>query len=190
MSRQIQVRQPHTKKSGFAKSAINKYTVGIFNNGRNTTHVLTDPHTVATTDIKTNMHHIHTSIVSMHLATRDNNKILCTPPPHNSSSEEILPRLTRRTLAQLRTNKSPFLKSYQHKIDAKTPQSPLCNTHNTHHLFNCTHIHTTLSPRYFWTYPVGVRALLARWTDKLVGGPQAGRLDSPPSPTRKGHGSG
>ena len=28
MSRQIQVRQPHTNKSGFAISAINKYTLG------------------------------------------------------------------------------------------------------------------------------------------------------------------
>ena len=83
----------------------------IFNNGRYTTNICTDPHTVTTTDIKTNMGHIHTSIVSRHLATRGNNKILCTHPPHISSSEEILPRLTRRTLAKLRTNKSPFLKS-------------------------------------------------------------------------------
>ena len=41
--------------------------------------------------IKTNKCHIHTSIVSGHLATRGNNKILRTPPPHISSSEEILP---------------------------------------------------------------------------------------------------
>ena len=32
----------------------------------------------------------HTSIVSRHLATRGNNKLLCTPPPHISSSIEIL----------------------------------------------------------------------------------------------------
>ena len=138
-----------------------------------------------TTDIKTNMRHIHTSIVSRHLATRGNNKILRTPPPHTSSSEEILPRLTRRTLAQLRTNKSPFLKSYLHKVDAKTHPSPLCplcniHTHDTHHLFNCTHIRTTLSPLDLWTDPAGVTALLARWTEKLAGGPQAGTSDSPP----------
>ena len=48
----------------------------IFNNGRYTTNIPTDPHTVTTTDIKTNMRHIHTSIVSRHLATRGNNKIL------------------------------------------------------------------------------------------------------------------
>ena len=102
------------------------------------------------------MRHIHTSIVSRHLATRGNNKILRTPPPHTSSSEEILPRLTRRTLARLRTNKSPFLKSYLHKVDAKTQPSPLCplcniHTNDTHHIFNCTHTRTTLSPMDLWT---------------------------------------
>ena len=96
----------------------------IFNNGRYTTNIPTDPHTVTTTDIKTNMRHIHTSIVSRHLATRGNNKILRTPPPHTSSSEEI--------------------------------------------------DHLDL-----WTDPVGVTALLARWTEKLAGEPQAGTSDSP-----------
>ena len=146
--------------------------------------VLTDPHTVTTTDIKTNMRQIHTSIVSRLLATRGYNKILLPPPPHTSSYEERLPRLTCRPLAQIRTNKSPFLKSYLHKVDAKTHPSPLCplcniHTHDTHHLFNCTHIRTTLSPLDLWTDPAGVTALMARWTGKLAGGPQAGTLDSP-----------
>ena len=121
----------------------------------------------------------------MHLATRGNNKILHTPPPHISSSEEILSRLTRRTLAQLRTNKSPFLKSYLHKVDAishPSPLCPLCNTHphDTHHLFNCTHIRTTLSPLDLWTDPTGVIKLLARWRDKMTGGPKTGWSDPPP----------
>ena len=95
-------------------------------------------HTVTTTDIKISMRHIHTSIVSRHLATRGNNKLLCTPPPHISSSEELYP----------------------------SPLFPLCNTHihNTHHLFNCTLIRTTLSPLDLWTVPAGVIALLARET--------------------------
>ena len=67
-------------------------------NGRYTTNIPTDPHTVTTTYIKTNVRYIHTSMVSRHLATRDNNKILRTPPPHMSSSEEIIPRHTRRAL--------------------------------------------------------------------------------------------
>ena len=41
-----------------------------FNNGRYTTNIPTDPHTVRTTHIKTNMRHIHTSSVSRHLATK------------------------------------------------------------------------------------------------------------------------
>ena len=88
------------------------------------------------------MRHIHTSTVSRHLATRGNNKILSTPPPHTSSSEERLPRFTRRTLSQLRTNKSPFLKSYLHKVDAKTHLSPLCPLCNMHTPSLQLHPHT------------------------------------------------
>ena len=126
----------------------------------------------------------------MHLATRGNNKILRTPPPHISSSEERLPHLTRRTLAQLRTNKSHFLKSYLHKVDAKShpsPLSPLCNTH-THHRFNCTYVRTTLSPLDLWTDPAGVMELLARWKDMLAGGPKAGGSPPPPQTRVKGVG--
>ena len=161
-----------------------RFKNNIFNNGRYTINIPTDPHTITTT----NMCHIQTSIVSRHLATRGNNKILHIPPPHISSSEEILPHLTRRTHAQLRTNKSPFLKSYLHKVDAKSHPSLLCPSVTfAHHLFNCTHIHTTLSSLDLRTDPAGVTALLARWTEKLFGGPQGGRSDSP---TNKGHGSG
>ena len=130
------------------------------------------------------MRHIHTSIVSRHLATTGNSNILRTPPPPISSYEEILPRLTRRTLAQLRTNKSPFLKVYLHKVDVKThpsPLCPLCNTHkhDSHHIFKFTHIRTTLASLDLWTDPARVSALLARWTEKLAGGPQTGRSKSP-----------
>ena len=133
-------------------------------------------------DIKTNMRHIHTSIVSRHLATRDNNKILRTLSPHISSSEEILPRLTRRTLAQFRTNKSPFLKSYLHK---STP-----NYFHHHYvpsvtLTHTTHIISSTAPTYApHCHPAEVTALLARWKERMAGGPQAGTSDSP---TNKGH---
>ena len=131
----------HKHTTYFNTPRLKKLT--IFNNGRYTTNIPTDPHIVTTTDIKTNMRHIQTSIVSRHLATRGNNKILRTPPPHTSSSEEILPRLTRRTLSQLRTNKSPFLKSYLHKVDAKTHTSPICPLCNIH-----THIIYSTAPTY------------------------------------------
>ena len=131
------------------------------------------------------MRHIHTSIVSRHLATRGNNKILRTPPPQTSSSEEILPRLTRRTPcpAQDKQISLPqfILTQSRRQNTSITTMPPLCNihTHDTHHLFNCTHIRTTLSPLDLWTDPAGVTALLARWTEKLAGGPQAGTSDSP-----------
>ena len=124
----------------------------------------TDPHTVTTTDIKTNMCHIHTSIVSRHLVTGGNNKILHTPLPHIGSSNEILPHITCRTLAQLRTNKSPFLKSYLHNVDAKMHPSPLCPLCN---------IHTPPIQLHPHTNHVLTTGFVGRpyRSDKLAGGP-------------------
>ena len=84
------------------------------------------------------------------------------------SSKEVVKYngFIRRTLEQLRTNKSPFFKSYLHKVDAESylsPLCPLCNTytHNMHQLFNFTHIRTTLYLD-FWKDPVKVTELLFR----------------------------
>ena len=82
-------------------------------------------------------------MVSRHLATMGNNKIPGTPSPHISSSEEILPRLTLRTLAQLRTNQSPFLKLDLHKVDDKSHPSVLCPLCKTH-----TRIISSISPTF------------------------------------------
>ena len=107
------------------------------------------------------MCHIHTYIVYTHLATRGNNKILSTPPPHISSSEEILPHFTRRTHCPTKkkyiTLSKIILTEGQRQI-TYTPLFPLCNSHihNTHNLFNCTKIHTTLSPLDLWRDPAGV----------------------------------
>ena len=130
------------------------------------------------------MRDIHTSIVSQHLAARDN-KILRTHPPQVRSTEENLPRHTRRTLAQLRTNKSPFLLLYLHKIDASThplPLSPLCRTHEhtTQHLFSCPQIRTTLSALDLWRDPSGVATLLDDWQEELAANfHKATEADSP-----------
>ena len=142
----------------------------IFNNGHYTTNIPTDPHTITTTDIKTNMRNIRYR-VSRHLATRYNNKILRTPPPHISRSEEIIPRLTRLTLAQLRTNKSPlpqiiFTQS-RRQITSITTIPPLqhSHTHTTHIISSTAPTYApTLSPLDLWTDPAGVIALLATWT--------------------------
>ena len=101
----------------------------------------------------------------MHLVTRGNNKILHTSPPHISSSEEIHSLLNHRTLAQLRLTPNHIHKHYD------TSLTPTLATHDTHHLFNCTHMRTMLSHLDLWTDPAGVTKLLGRWTAKLAGGP-------------------
>ena len=161
----LQVLQYEYSEGGLTEVTHRLMKPTTFNNSRYTTNIPTDPCTVTTADIKANMRDIHTTIVSQHLAARDNNKILRTHPPQVSSTEENLPRHTRRTLAQLRTDKSPFLLSYLHKIDASTHPSPLCplcrtHEHTTQHLFSCPQIPTTLSALDLWRDPSGVAALL------------------------------
>ena len=78
-------------------------------------------------DISANKKTIHSAIVTKHLNKRNNNKILQALPPNICSSEETPPPPAHDdTLAQLRTNKSPFLKS--------------CFTKSTH---TNTHHHTS-----------------------------------------------
>ena len=162
----------HTPYTNIQHTTRQKNT--IFNNGRYTTNIPTNPHTVATTYIKTNM---RLYLLSRHLATRGNNKILRTLAALKRYSPASL------VATKLRTNKLPFLKSYLHHHYA-----PSVTLTHTHHVFSCTHICTTLSPLDLWPDPAGVTSLLARWTEKLAGGRQAGRSDSLP-PTSKGHGS-
>ena len=105
-------------------------------------------------------------------------KLLNRPPPDIDKKEETLPHSTRRKLSKLRTNKSPLLMTYLHKIDpANHPAAncPLFNdpNHDWLHLFNCPDIPTTLTVWDLWTDPVGVAALLDVWGEKL-GGPRAG----------------
>ena len=155
----------------------------IFNNNQYTLNIDPDP-TLAIDEntIKRNMKTIHTTIVQDHLNNRPINKLLNRPPPDIDKKEETLPHSTRRKLSQLRTNKSPLLVTYLHKIDpANHPAAncPLCNdpNHDSLHPFNCPDIPTTLTVWDLWTDPVGVAALLDVWGEKL-GGPRAGGLRS------------
>ena len=137
-----------------------------------TTRIETDPNTVDQDDIKTILKTIHTTIVRDHLRDRPVNKILNRQAPDIDQDEETLPRQTRRRLAQLRTNKSPFLRQYLHKIDSgtyPTDECPLCGVspHDTPHLFDCTELPTDLTTGDLWTNPVGVAGLLAAWGERL-----------------------
>ena len=67
---------------------------------------------------------------------------------------------TRWSLAQLRAGKSPLLKEYLHRIGkADNPDCPLCDNdvHNTVHLFECTEMHSALTPLDLWHRPTETR---------------------------------
>ena len=147
----------------------------INHNNNYTTNIDTDPQHTTSETIKQNLTTIHTQIVQNHIATQHNNLLNAPPPPVNDT-EQTLPHHTRRTLAQLRANKSPFLRSYLHKINPTTyssPQCPLCpyHTHDTHHIFACPTVPTTLVPADLWRDPVAVAQLLQRWEDAGGGRP-------------------
>ena len=151
----------------------------------NNTNIHTDPCTVTTADIKANMRDIYTSIVSQHLATRDNNKTLRTHPPQVSITEENLPRHTRRTLAQLRTNISPFLyiiyTQNRHLNTSITTLPPLAlsRTHHTTSLQLPTDTHHAVGPG-FVEGSLHVAVLLDDWREKLAANPhKETETDSP-----------
>ena len=146
----------------------------IFNNGRYTTNIPTDPHTVTTTGIKTNMCHIHTCIVSRHLATRGNNKILHTHLYHTLAA---LKRYFPSLVAPLPNSEQTNLSSANHTYTKSTPNhiqhyySPSATPTHTPSLQLHPHMHHTVTLD-LWTDPTGVMELLARWRDKLAGGPK------------------
>jgi hypothetical protein len=122
--------------------------------------------------IKLNMKTIHSTIVSKYLLNLQNNKIINQTAPAIHQSEQNLSRKTRRTLAQLRTGKSPFLLQYKHKIDPikyTSKTCPLCQNHDhdTYHLFNCPMLPTTLTTHDLWNNPAEVSGLLEAWSLRL-----------------------
>jgi len=123
-------------------------------------------------NIKTN----HRLAVNNYKTTLPDNKILEMPAPTVHQSEESLNRYQRRLLSQLRTNKSPFLLTYLHKIDPIAHPSPLCplctnQPHNTQHLFQCSYIQTTLTPIDLWHRPCETMELLEAWQRALDDAP-------------------
>ena len=115
---------------------------------------------------------IHTAIVQSYLETRTNNKAINGAPPKINTREQIIPRYTRRALAQLRAHKCPLLMAFLHKISPDSHPTPMClfcnaHTHYTNHIFTCQHIHTTLTPVCLWENLVGAVDFLARWSAVL-----------------------
>ena len=149
-----------------------KKQTAFSNNNRYTYNLDTEPQNTSYDTIKENLKQIHTHIVHQHTQNAPPNKILNTQAPEIHKDEQTLTHYMRRTLAQLRTDKSPLLRSYLHKISPDThptPLCPLCNqyTHDTLHLFNCNRIQTHLTPVDLWLRPVEAGALVTRWREEL-----------------------
>ena len=131
---------------------------------------------ISVTTMKTqssNLKLIHSHIVSNHLSRGPPNKVLQDQTPSVSPAELLLSRETRRTLAQLRTNKSPLLVSYLFSIGDPRHPSPLCplclmHDHTSSHLFECKSLPTSLSSLDLWTNPDKVEPFLATWGERLL----------------------
>ena len=109
----------------------------------------------------------------LNLSQRPPNKVLQDQTPSVSPAELLLSRETRRTLAQLRTNKSPLLVSYLFSIGDPRHPSPLCplclmHDHTSSHLFECKSLPTSLSSLDLWTNPDKVEPFLAKWGERLL----------------------
>ena len=119
----------------------------IFNNIKNTTNIDTQ-------QISANSTQIHTSIVQTHLLQCNHNKLIHQHVPKISPSELSRPRERRRTLAQLRTNKSPILTSYLHKLDETHHTSPHCPYVKHTHIPQTTYsnAHTYIPQTTYWTF--------------------------------------
>ncbi len=89
------------------------------------------------------------------LNTYANNKVINARPPEIHKSECKLPRVTRSTLAQLRSGYSMYLNSYKSSIDPNTSDKcPNCDSsHTTEHLFNCQNNPADLNVRSLWHKP-------------------------------------
>ena len=126
----------------------------IFNNGRYTTNI---PHTVTTTDIKqTGTVYIYTYIYCPYAYPHDAIIKYCAHL-YNSSLAALKRDFLASPVAPLpysiRTNDSPFIKSYLHKVDAELHKSPLCHLckthiHNRHNIIRHPHAHHFANPGF------------------------------------------
>jgi hypothetical protein len=98
---------------------------------------------------------IHTSAVARSKCALKN-RVLGTAPPDINPIESSLPRRSRTTLLQLRSDFCKDLKSFQARIGSSPDDMCLhCRgaSHMTAHLFTCPAAPTTLTIRDMWSHP-------------------------------------
>ena len=111
---------------------------------------------------------IHTDIVRKAINRSTNNRVLGRKPPNVNINGNHLPRLTRVTLAQLRSGHCARLRDYQFML-GKSPDN-LCQSCNldpqtVKHLFDCPAKPTTLTTDDLWCNPWGVADFLCKLPD-------------------------
>ena len=139
----------------------------ILNNGRYTTNIPTNPHTVTTTDIKqTCAKYIH--LLPLGIQPQEAITKYCAHLHHTLAAvKRYFPVSLAAPVPNSEQINNPssdhtYTKSTSNHIHHNyAPSVTLTHTtRNTHHLFNCTHIRTTLSPLDLWKDPAGVTAQL------------------------------
>ena len=113
------------------------------------------------------------------------NRILMAPPPEIDPSEELLPRVHRTTLSQLRSGFCKNLNAYKFRIGLTNSNlCPDCGAaeHSTPHLFSCPAQPTDLSPADLCLAPLEAAAFLASTPSfqDLPPLPFLGQPDQPP----------
>ena len=112
---------------------------------------------------------IHKDIVKGTISNYPANKVLSSHPPKvNTEEEKSLPRITRSTLAQLRSGYSSHLNCYLHRINAaETDRCPKCNIHEhtSLHLFDCPSNPTQLEVKDLWKKPKATAEFLGLTID-------------------------
>ena len=113
---------------------------------------------------RTTIQSLHTDVVADATRHFAPNRVLGRKPPDIDPRETYLPRLTRSTLAQLRSSFCARLNSYQFKIgQVNSDTCPECGTapHTTNHLFDCPSHPTNLRVEDLWTNSWAAAAFLS-----------------------------
>ena len=117
---------------------------------------------------KIGLNTLHTEAVAASIAQAPPNKVILRAAPEVNAEEKKLPRSSRVTLAQLRSNYSTKLMSTLHCFNPDTynPECPKCGDepHDTNHLFNCPVDPTTLTTLDLWSNPVAAATFLGLGT--------------------------
>ena len=134
-------------------------------------------------DVGTARGEIHTTAVRRSIEAREVNQVLGVQAPDINQEERELPRITRRTLAQMRSGYCSSLEDYRSRIGlSNTSICPCCRQeeHTVRHVFRCPDHPTTLEPLDLWLRPVRAAEFLR--TLPFFDLPEAARPPPEPPP--------